>query len=123
MHPPSPGWGKGGVAYINDATQGSNRVRSINRIATTAGVLHDGAGDHDNVLSRVGQLLDNKVDHLAKAGILVLEELGDAEEKGGGLVGGEVLSGVEEQGNLGQEDAALARLDGRVVEQSCCRAG
>lgn len=68
----------------------------------------------------MGQLLDDKVDHLSQAGIFVLEELRDAEEEGGGFVGRELLAGVEEEGDLGQEDPTSSRLYGRAVEQSRC---
>ena len=60
------------------------------------------------------------MDHLTKAGILVLEELRDTEEERGCLVGREALAGVEEEGDLGQEDAASSRLDRGAVEESSC---
>lgn len=58
--------------------------------------------------------------HLAETGILVLEELRNAEEEGGGFVGWELLPRVEEKGNLGKENATLSRLDRRTVEQASC---
>lgn len=44
------------------------------------------------------QLLDSKVNHLPKAGILILEELRDPEEQGRRLVRWEAFAGVQEQG-------------------------
>lgn len=58
------------------------------------------------------------MNHLAQAGILVLEELRDTEEEGGGFVGGKLLPRVEEESYLGEEDTASSRLDRRTVEQS-----
>lgn len=58
------------------------------------------------------------MDHLAQAGILVLEELRDAEEEGRGFILGELLAGVEKKGDLGEEDSTLPRLDRGAVEES-----
>lgn len=66
------------------------------------------------------QLLDGEVDHLPKAGIFILEELRDAEEQGRGFIGRESFAGVQEQGNLSEEDSTSARLYGGRIEQSCC---
>jgi hypothetical protein len=60
------------------------------------------------------------VHHLSEAGIFVLEQLGDAEEEGGGFIGRELLPGVEEKSNLGEQDSASSRLDGALVEYTCC---
>jgi hypothetical protein len=60
------------------------------------------------------------VDHLAQAGILVLEELRDAEEEGGRFGGRELLARVEEEGDLGEQDTASSGLDRRGVEQASC---
>lgn len=51
--------------------------------------------------------------------VLVLEELGDAEEEGGGLLRAKGLADVEEVDDLGEEDAAFAGADGRLVEDAC----
>lgn len=51
------------------------------------------------------------MNHLAQAGILVLEELRDTEEEGRGFVGGKLLPRVEEESYLGEEDSASSRLD------------
>jgi hypothetical protein len=108
--------GRSGPAYVDDAAQCSQSIRSVYSIASTTSVLHDGARNHDDILGGCGQLLNDEHDHLAETGIFVLEELGDSEEEGGGFVAGEGLSGVEKQGDLGKENAALARLDRRAIE-------
>lgn len=87
---------------INDTAQGSNSVGSEDGIAAAAGILHDCAGNHDDILGRVGQLLNDEVDHLSEARILILEQLRDAEEKGGCFIGRELLPGIEEKSNLGE---------------------
>jgi hypothetical protein len=56
---------------------------------------------------------------LPQTGIFILEELRDSEEEGGGFIGGEPLSCVEEEGNLSKEDSTSSRLYWRRVEQSC----
>lgn len=48
--------------------------------------------------------------------ILVLEELRHAKEEGGCLLGAKRLADVEEVDDLGEENAALPRTDGRLVE-------
>jgi hypothetical protein len=53
-----------------------------------------------------------------QAYVLVLEELSDAEEEGGGLLGTEGLADVEEVDDFGEEDAALAGADGSLVEDA-----
>jgi hypothetical protein len=111
------GWGG---SYINNATEGADRIRAEDHVGAAAGILHDGARDHDDVLGGAGQLLDHQVNHLAETGILILEELRDAEEERRGLVGRELLARVEEEGNLGEENAASSRLDRGAVEESSC---
>lgn len=108
--------------HVDDTAQCSNGIRSINRIAAAASIFHNGARHHDNILRRVGQLLNHKVDHLSQAGIFVLEQLGNTKEKRRGLIGRELLPRIEEEGDLGQENAASSRLDRGAVEQSCCSA-
>jgi len=49
---------------------------------------------------------------LSERGIFVLEQLGDPEEERGGLVGGELLAGEEQEGDLGEEDATSSRRNG-----------
>lgn len=61
--------------YIDNAAQSPDGIGSEDSVGATAGILHDGAGDHDDVLGGVGQLLDHQVHHLPQAGILILEEL------------------------------------------------
>lgn len=90
------------ATYINNSTQSSDSVRSEDSVCATACVFHDRASDHDNVLCGVCQLLDDKVHHLPQAGIFVLEELRDTEEKGRSFIGREFLSRVEEESNLGK---------------------
>lgn len=108
------------VTYVDDATQSTNGIGSEDCVCATSSILHDRTSDHDDILSRVGQLLDDKVDHLAETGILVLEQLRDTEEEGCSFVRGELLSRVEQKGDLGEEDATSSRLDRGAVEQSCC---
>lgn len=87
---------------VDDAAQGSDGVGPENSVVAASGVLHDGASDHDNILCRIGQLLNDEVDHLSEAGILVLEQLRDAEEQCCGFIRWELLPGVEEKRNLGE---------------------
>ena len=60
------------------------------------------------------------MNHLAEAGVLVLEQLGDAEEERGGLLGGKLLPRVEEETNLGEQDPTFSRMYGGAVEQAGC---
>lgn len=99
--------------YINNPTQRSDRIRSVDYITPhRRRVFHDRARDHDDILGRLCQLLDDEVHHLPEGGIFILKELRDAEEEGGRFVGGELLAGEEEEGDLGEEDATSARRDG-----------
>ena len=66
--------------HVHDTAQGTNSIWSVDGLCAATSVLHDGARDHNDILGGVGQLLDDKVDHLAKAGIFVLEEFRDAKE-------------------------------------------
>jgi hypothetical protein len=91
----SSGW-----THVYYATQCPDSVRSVYDIASHCRVLHYAARNHDHILGGAGQLLDDKVDHLAEGGILVLEQLGDAEEEVGGFPGRELLTGEEEKGDL-----------------------
>lgn len=52
-------------AYIDDAAEGADGIRTVDGVGATASILHDGAGNHNDILGRVGQLLDDKVDHLS----------------------------------------------------------
>lgn len=109
-------WSSRQRPYINNAAQRADGVGAVDGIGAAARVLHDGACDHDGVLGGAGQLLDDEVDHLAQAGIFILEELRDAKEEGRGFGGREFLSRIEEESNLGEEDAASSGLDGGAVE-------
>jgi len=51
--------------HINNAAKGADGVGAEDDVGAAAGVLHNGAGHHDNILGRAGQFLDDKVDHLA----------------------------------------------------------
>lgn len=110
-----------GGTHINDAAESADSIRPIDSIGATSSIFEDGTCDHDDVLSGVGQFLDDKVDHLAQTGIFVLEELRNAEEQGGGFVGGELLAGVEQEGDLGEQDATSSWLYRGAVEETCCR--
>lgn len=81
---------------VDNATQSTDGVGTVYDVASDSSVLHDTAGDHDDVLGGVGELLDDQVDHLAKGSIFVLEQLGDAEEERGGFVLGEFFAGEEQ---------------------------
>lgn len=59
--------------YIDNTTQGPDGIWPVNNVGTTTSIFHDRAGDHNNILGGVGQLLDNEVHHLSQAGIFVLE--------------------------------------------------
>lgn len=114
------GRAQGGCAYIDNTAKRPDGIGSEDDVCAAASVLHDGTRDHDDVLGGAGQLLDDKVYHLSQGGIFVLEQLRDAEEEGGGFVGGELFARVDEEGDLGQEDSALSGLDGRDVEEARC---
>lgn len=47
-----------------------------------------------------------------------MEQLGNAEEEGGGFIGRELLASGKEKGDFGQEDSALARGDWGDVEDA-----
>ncbi len=110
-----------GRSHINDTAQRANGVGPVDYLGAATGILHDRARNHDNILCRACQLLDDEVYHLAQARILVLEELRDAEEERGSFIGREFLAGIQQEGNLGQEDPASSRLDGRAVEEPSCQ--
>ena len=88
-------------AYIYYPAQRSYSICSVNHITSHRRVLHYTARDHDDVLSRVCQLFDDKVHHLPEGGIFVLKELRDAEEEGGCFIRREFLAGEQEQCDLG----------------------
>ena len=83
-----------GRTYINNTTESTDGVGPVYSIGAAASILHNGTRNHDNILGGVGQLLDNKVNHLSQARIFILKELGYAEEAGGGFVGRELLAGI-----------------------------
>jgi hypothetical protein len=101
---------------IDDAAQGTDSVCAVHDVAADRDVLHDGRCDHDHVVGRAGELLDDQVDHLAQRGILVLEELRDAKEQCGGFLASPALAGEEQQRELGQDHSALSGRDGALVE-------
>lgn len=108
------------ATYIDNAAKSTNSIGSVDGIGAASSILHNRASNHNDILGRVGELLDNKVNHLSETGILVLEELGDAEEEGCSFVCRELLSGVEKEGDLCEENATSSRLDRGAVEESCC---
>jgi hypothetical protein len=97
---------------INYSAEGADRIRAVYDITADGRVLHDGGGDHDDIVGRPRELLDDQIDHLAQRGILVLEELRYTEEERGGLLPSPALASEEEQGELGQDLRSLA--PGRV---------
>lgn len=66
--------------YVYNAAERPNCVWPVDGIRATTSILHNCACDHNNILRRMRQLLNSKMNHLPKAGIFVLEELRDAEE-------------------------------------------
>jgi len=107
------------MTHINDSTQRSNRIRPVHDITPyRCGVFHDTAGYHDHILSLLAQLFDHEIHHLPEGSILVLEELGDAEEEGRSFLLWELLASKEEEGDLGEDDAAAAGGDGGGVEDA-----
>lgn len=89
-------------SYIDNTAQCPDSVWPEDDVGAAAGILHYGTRDHDDVLCRAGQLLNDEVDHLTQAGILVLEELRDTEEEGRGFILGKLLASVEKKGDLGE---------------------
>lgn len=110
-------------AYINDAAQRADSIRPVENITANSGILHNNTGGHDRVLCGICQLLQDQVYHLAQRGILVLEQLRDAEKERRGLICRELLPRKQEHSNLRQEGAASSRRDGRSIKQSSCGGG
>jgi len=107
------------VTHINDSTQRPNRIRPVYDITShRSRIFHDTARHHDHILSLLAQLFDHEIHHLPERSILVLEELGDAEEEGGSFLLRELLASEQEEGDFGEEDAAAARRDGGGVEDA-----
>ena len=50
--------------HVNDPAERPNGIWSIDCVCSTTSILHDGACDHNNILCRMRQLLNDKVDHL-----------------------------------------------------------
>jgi len=103
---------------IDNAAQSTDGVGAVHDIAANGCVLHDGGCDHDHVVGGASELLDDQVDHLAQRSILVLEQLRDAEEEGGGFLASPALAGEQQQRELGEDHSALARRDGTLVEDT-----
>lgn len=59
--------------YIDNPAQRPDRIWPVNDVGATSSILHNCAGDHNNILGGVGQLLDDQMHHLSQAGIFVLE--------------------------------------------------
>ena len=106
---------------VDDATKSTDGVGTVYDITSDSRVLHDTAGDHNNILGGVGKLLDDQVDHLAEGGIFVLEQLGDAEEEGGGFILRKFLACHKQEGDFSEQDTAFARRNGRRVEDASYR--
>ena len=107
---------------VDDAAEGADSIWAVYDVAADRCVLHDGRGDHNHIVGRTSELLDDQIDHLAERGIFVLEQLGDAEEEGRGFLPAPALSGEEQQGQLGQDHSTFPGRDGALVEYSCWRA-
>ena len=97
---------------VDNAAEGADGIRAVYDVAADRGVFHDGGGDHDDIVGGASELLDDKVHHLAERGILVLEELGDAEEEGGSLLSSPALAREEQQRQLRQYLPGLAPFRG-----------
>tara|TARA_R110002003_G_scaffold122_7_gene11061 strand:- start:16784 stop:17230 length:447 start_codon:yes stop_codon:yes gene_type:complete len=95
----------GGVDY---SAEGADRIGTVHDVAANRRVLHDGRGDHDDIVGRASELLDDQVDHLAERGIFVLEELRYAKEERGGFLPSPTLAGEEQQCELGQDLSSLS---------------
>jgi len=106
--------------YINDSAQCSDSIGSVYHVASHGGILHNTTRDHNDIFCGVCQLLDDKVDHLSKGGIFILEQLRDAKEEGSCFIGGKLFTSEQKKGNLGQEDAASSWGDWGCVEYSSC---
>lgn len=107
---------------VDDAAEGADGIWAVHDVAADRRVLHDGRGDHDDIVGGARKLLDDQIDHLAERGIFVLEQLGDAEEEGRGFLPAPALAGEEQQGQLGQDHSTFPGRDGALVEYSCWRA-
>ena len=109
------------TAHINNPTQSPYSISSINLpTAHSSGILHNTAGNHNDILRLLTQLFDDEIHHLTERGIFILEQLRDAEEEGCGFVLGEFLAGEEQEGDFGEQDAAFAGGDGGGVEDARC---
>lgn len=93
---------------VNDTAESADRIGAVDDVAADRGVLHDGGSNHDDIVGRACELLDDEVDHLAERGIFILEELGDAKEEGGGFLPAPALAGEEQQGELGEDLADMS---------------
>ena len=116
---------------VDDPAQRPDRVWSVDDLevrlhvlgwsaesAATPTRLHNRRRDHDDIVRDRRQLLDHEVDHLPQRAVFVLEQLGHAEEERRRLDGAKALADIEQVDDLGEEDATLARRDGRLAERS-----
>lgn len=106
---------------VDDTTQSSDGVGTVYDVASDSRILHDTAGNHNDILGGVGKLLDDQVDHLAEGGIFVLEQLGNAEEEGGGFILRKLFTSHKQEGDFGEQNTAFARRNGRRVEDASYR--
>ena len=93
---------------IDDSAEGADRIGAVYDVAADGGVFHDRGRDHNDIVGRTSQLLDDKVHHLAEGGILVLEELRYTEEECCSFLSSPALTGEEQQCELGQDLSPLS---------------
>jgi len=55
----------GFTTHINDPAKGTNSIGSVYGIRATSRVFHNCTCNHNDVLSRMSKLLDDKMDHLS----------------------------------------------------------
>jgi hypothetical protein len=53
------------ATHINDSAERADCIWSVNRICSTTCILHYCTCDHNNILCRMRQFLNDKVDHLS----------------------------------------------------------
>ena len=102
-------------ARVGDRRQDPDGVCAV-EVDGRVHVLHQAAGDDDDLVRAGAHVLDDEVDHAAQGRVPGLEELGHAEKDLGRLFFGEGLPLDEEVEELGDDLLAAAGVDVGVVE-------